>query len=190
MMLEPMIRLKLPLATWFGRAIFSQQQSCRFDRDKSASKFPTVVQKKWQKKDQLCVLLRILAPHPWTDSYLPYQTSLDRGERGGANGSIRFSPEIGMGANNGLLASQIQVETKHQEGAPRAPHFFFLLNHFLLILIMGGRAVFDLLFGWCLCMKMLSLKYVWCMIVCVYACCIYIYMYIFVYVLVLCIRHT
>ena len=24
------------------------------------------------------------------------------GERGGANGSIRFSPEISMGANNGL----------------------------------------------------------------------------------------
>ncbi len=106
-------------------------------------------------------------PHPWTDSYLPYQTPRDRGERGGANGSIRFSPEIGMGANNGLLASQIQVETKHhflfssKKGA-RAPGtpFFFLLNHFLLILIMGGRAVFDLLFVWCLCMKMVSLKYV------------------------------
>ena len=48
-----------------------------------------------------------------------------------------------------------------QEGGTGPGHPIFVPTEpFLLILIMGGRAVFDLLFVWCLCMKMVSLKYV------------------------------
>jgi len=44
----------------------------------------------------------ILVRLAWHDAGTYDKTKTAFGERGGANGSIRFSPEIGMGANNGL----------------------------------------------------------------------------------------
>lgn len=44
------------------------------------------------------ILLRLA----WHDAGTYDKSKTAFGERGGANGSIRFSPEISMGANNGL----------------------------------------------------------------------------------------
>ena len=44
------------------------------------------------------ILLRLA----WHDAGTYDKSKTDFGDRGGANGSIRFSPEITMGANNGL----------------------------------------------------------------------------------------
>ena len=44
------------------------------------------------------ILLRLA----WHDAGTYDKSKSDFGDRGGANGSIRFSPEITMGANNGL----------------------------------------------------------------------------------------
>ena len=58
------------------------------------------------------ILLRLA----WHDAGTYDKSKTDFGDRGGANGSIRFSPEVTMGANNGLDKAVKYLEPFKAEG--------------------------------------------------------------------------
>ena len=120
-MLEPMIRRRLPLVTCFGfsenfsasshHAVFYCDRiflemffEIKLSGNNGTLQGTNISPKKWHFEDDfpnfpfggICI-------HSLEGSKLvPWNK---RGERGGANGSIRFSPEIGMGANNGFFSA-------------------------------------------------------------------------------------